>query len=291
MQRKIIRNGEMIFEVDSFDSSMMQVAKIAARGRRLRRHHRFREAAQRQGQGHASSSAARRTASTRWCSSCAAWAISRARRSPPRTSPSSTPTWRASFAPPTRMEERLLQIIKDGKGAIKDLLEAEKQLGVWREKIEGLEGEIRYYNNLVSLSTLTITLIERDIKTPYATAQTEQVSMGVEAEDVEKARADAIKQIEEAKGRILESDLKKHEAGAVLGDHRGGRAARRGRPADRPAQADRPRGPAGSRAPAQTSEGGTGAPPPGVKIERQGHAPAALDLQPGQHRPADHARA
>ena len=52
------------------------------------------------------------------------------------------------------MEERLLEIIKTGKGEVKDLLEAEKQLGVWREKIEQVEGEIRYYNNLVSLSTL-----------------------------------------------------------------------------------------------------------------------------------------
>src|SRR5208337_3369713 len=33
------------------------------------------------------------------------------------------------------MEERLLQIIKTGKGEIKDLLQAEKELGVWRTKI------------------------------------------------------------------------------------------------------------------------------------------------------------
>ncbi|HEV3119201.1 MAG TPA: DUF4349 domain-containing protein, partial [Gemmataceae bacterium] len=37
------------------------------------------------------------------------------------------------------MEERLLRIIKDGKGEIKDLLNAEKELGVWRTKIEELE--------------------------------------------------------------------------------------------------------------------------------------------------------
>ena len=111
------------------------------------------------------------------------------------------------------MEERLLEIIKSGKGEIKDLLEAEKQLGVWREKIEKLEGEIRYYNNLVSLSTLTVTLVERDIRTAALLSETEQVNMGVEAEDVEKARAEALKAIEEAKGRIVESDLKKHDAG------------------------------------------------------------------------------
>jgi len=32
------------------------------------------------------------------------------------------------------MEERLLKIIKEGKGEIKDLLLAEKELGEWRER-------------------------------------------------------------------------------------------------------------------------------------------------------------
>ena len=54
------------------------------------------------------------------------------------------------------MEERLIQIIKIGKGEIKDLVAAERELGVWRTKIEEMEGEIRYYGNQVSLSTLTI---------------------------------------------------------------------------------------------------------------------------------------
>ena len=63
------------------------------------------------------------------------------------------------------MEERLINIIKDGKGVIKDLLRAEKELGVWRTKIEEFEGELRYYANMVSLSTLTIKLYEKDIRT------------------------------------------------------------------------------------------------------------------------------
>ena len=62
------------------------------------------------------------------------------------------------------METRLLQIIKDGKGEIKQLLEAEKELGLWRTKIEELEGEIRYYSNLASLSTLTVTLTEKEMR-------------------------------------------------------------------------------------------------------------------------------
>ncbi|HEX5229641.1 MAG TPA: DUF4349 domain-containing protein, partial [Bryobacteraceae bacterium] len=111
------------------------------------------------------------------------------------------------------MEDRLLEIIKTGKGQVKDLLEAEKQLGVWREKIEQLEGEIRYYNNLVSLSTLTVTLAERDIQTPAFASQTETVNLSLETEKVEEDYQKARDAIDQAKGRITASELKQFDAG------------------------------------------------------------------------------
>jgi glycine cleavage system regulatory protein len=111
------------------------------------------------------------------------------------------------------MQERLLEMIKTGKGAIKELLAAEKELGVWREKIEKLEGEIRYYDNLIGLSTLTVVIEERNIKASAASIEIETVSAGVETDDVEKARTEIIKAIDEAKGRIITSELKKLDAG------------------------------------------------------------------------------
>jgi ACT domain-containing protein len=111
------------------------------------------------------------------------------------------------------MEERLLDIIKNGKGAVKDLLEAEKQLGVWREKIEQVEGEIRYDNNLISLSTLSITLMERDIKAAASTSINEQVTMSLETDKVETAYETARQAIDNAKGRITQSELKQFDAG------------------------------------------------------------------------------
>jgi glycine cleavage system regulatory protein len=111
------------------------------------------------------------------------------------------------------MEERLLAIIKEGKGQIKDLLAAEKELGNWRTKIEQLTGEMKYYDNLVSLSTLNITLYERDIRTLATAYETETIDSGIESEDVEKARTAALKAIEDAKGRVIRSDLKRYEAG------------------------------------------------------------------------------
>src|SRR5262249_46801346 len=62
------------------------------------------------------------------------------------------------------METRLLKMIQDGKGDIEQVLKAEKELGVWRTKIEESEGELRYMANLAALSTLTITLTEKEIR-------------------------------------------------------------------------------------------------------------------------------
>ena len=114
------------------------------------------------------------------------------------------------------MEERLIHIIKTGKGEIKDLVAAENELGVWRTKIEEMEGEIRYYANQVSLSTLTITLAEKEIQAPTAIVVTETVAMRIEVEDVAKAHQIAMKAVEELKGRITRSELKQHTAGQFL---------------------------------------------------------------------------
>jgi glycine cleavage system regulatory protein len=113
------------------------------------------------------------------------------------------------------MEERLIQIIKEGKGQIKDLLAAEKELGEWRTKIEVFEGEIRYYNGMISLSTLTITLYEKEIRSPFGVIETERVQMGIEAEDVEKAHKDALAAVADAKGRVTRSELKQHGPGQL----------------------------------------------------------------------------
>ena len=111
------------------------------------------------------------------------------------------------------MEQRLLQIIKEGKGEIKQLLEAEKELGVWRTKIEELEGELRYYSNLAALSTLTITLAEKEIRAAAGLTESERVQAGVEVEDVDKAYQALLAAVVEAKGRVSKSELKQLSAG------------------------------------------------------------------------------
>jgi anti-sigma factor RsiW len=111
------------------------------------------------------------------------------------------------------MEERLLKIIRDGKGEIKDLVAAEKELGVWRTRVEEIEGELRYYNNLVSLSTLTVNLTEKNIRSAAAIDERERVQAGFEVEDVDQAYREALKAVTEAKGRITKSEVKQESAG------------------------------------------------------------------------------
>ena len=111
------------------------------------------------------------------------------------------------------METRLLEIIKSGKGEIKQLLEAEKELGVWRTKIEESEGEMRYYNNLASLSALSIVLAEKEIRSAAGITENERVQAGIEVEDVDKAFRDAVAAVLAAKGRIAKSELKQLSAG------------------------------------------------------------------------------
>src|SRR5205807_1891082 len=113
------------------------------------------------------------------------------------------------------MEDRLIKIIQTGKGEVKDLVAAERELGVWRTKIEEMEGEIRYYNNQISLSTLTINLTEKEILTPFALVTSEKVQMRIEVEEVGKALDAALKAVDQFKGRVVKSESKQFKAGQV----------------------------------------------------------------------------
>jgi hypothetical protein len=115
------------------------------------------------------------------------------------------------------MYDRLIQIVKEGKGQIKDLVAAEKELGVWEEKIEQIKGEQRYLDNLIGYSTLALVLYEKDIKTPASVSESEQVMMSLETEKVDDDYQKAIDAIKEAKGRIIQSELKQFDAGQLGG--------------------------------------------------------------------------
>ncbi len=106
------------------------------------------------------------------------------------------------------MEERLLKMIAEGKGQIKDLLQAEKELGVWRTQIETMEGELRYLGNMVALSSLNINLTEKEIRTAASVSEMEKVQAGVEVEDVEQSHQAVLKEVQAQKGRVTRAELR-----------------------------------------------------------------------------------
>jgi anti-sigma factor RsiW len=212
--RKVIRHGEMSFEVDSFDSAFMQITKIAA-----------------EEGGFVADTDSEKLANGKVAGTVTV-------RVPPDHLDTLTLKLRglgdlkgqkiasdditkeytdleSELRAATAMENRLLEIIKTGTGSVKDLVAAEQQVGVWREKVEKVTGEINYYNNLVSLSTLRITLTERDLRQAALASEQETVRMGIETDDVEKARADAMRTLDAAKGRIIQSELKQLDAGQL----------------------------------------------------------------------------
>ncbi|HUB27208.1 MAG TPA: DUF4349 domain-containing protein [Tepidisphaeraceae bacterium] len=111
------------------------------------------------------------------------------------------------------MEDRLIDLIHTGRGQIKDLLAAENELGQWREKDETLQGQINYYNNQISLSTLTVTLTEKDIGQASEATETRTVSAGLEVEDVRKVHDEILNAVDAAKGHIIHAELSEQEAG------------------------------------------------------------------------------
>lgn len=110
-------------------------------------------------------------------------------------------------------EERLLRVIKEGKGEIKDLVIAEEKLGQVRSEIERMEGELRYYANLAALSTLSVKLTEKDIQVAAKLIENAIVKASIEVEDVEKAKQEIQKAIAELKGRVVKSESKQQSTG------------------------------------------------------------------------------
>lgn len=211
-QRKIIRSGDIEFEIDVFDDAILKVTKIAAEEKGFV----ATVNSEKLPNGKVRGTIVVRMPPERLDTlilKLRALGELKSQRIGTQDVTKQYTDMESELRAARAMENRLIEIIKTGKGEIKDLLAAEKELGVWRTKIEKVEGELRYYNNLISLSTLNITLSERDARSPFALTETEHVQVGIEVEDVEKAQQEAHQAIAEAKGRVTKSELKQHAAG------------------------------------------------------------------------------
>lgn len=102
------------------------------------------------------------------------------------------------------LEERLRKILAEQKGTLKELMEVEVQLGKTIEEIESLKGEIKYYDNLVGLSTILLHLLEKDLGQPFEYVQTMHAQVGLTSAKIEEAYASAQKVIADAGGQIAD---------------------------------------------------------------------------------------
>jgi hypothetical protein len=73
---------------------------------------------------------------------------------------------RARLENAKRLEARLIELLAKKAGKVSDLLQVEKEIGRVREEVERFEGKLRLWDNLVSLSTLSVQLQMRSTYTP-----------------------------------------------------------------------------------------------------------------------------
>ncbi|MGI9456288.1 MAG: DUF4349 domain-containing protein [Aeoliella sp.] len=72
----------------------------------------------------------------------------------------------ARIASKKKLEERILELLDDNKGEIKDVIEVERELERVRTEIEQMEGRLRYLKNRTALTTVTIHAREEKDYTP-----------------------------------------------------------------------------------------------------------------------------
>jgi len=75
----------------------------------------------------------------------------------------------ARIANKKRLEERIVEVLKDSGRNIKDVIEVERELARVRSEIEQMEGRLQYLTNRTELTTVTISAREvRDYAPPEA---------------------------------------------------------------------------------------------------------------------------
>jgi glycine cleavage system regulatory protein len=112
---------------------------------------------------------------------------------------------------------RLTKLLAEGKGTVKELMEVEVQLGQVNESIEQIKGEIKYYDNRIGLSTITLQISEKDLGQPFEYVQTLQANLSLTAHDPGDAYARAQKEITGAGGQVVDSRMSRQNDGSSTG--------------------------------------------------------------------------
>ncbi|MCZ7644398.1 MAG: DUF4349 domain-containing protein [Planctomycetota bacterium] len=112
-------------------------------------------------------------------------------------------------------EERLQELIKTKTfmDKIQSLLEVERELTRVRGEIEGLQGQMRVWNDLLSLSTLTLTLQEPTRPVPGG-------NLAIEVRSLHESKAGLDAAVAKAGGQLLSGQVVKQGDGTLTGTYR-----------------------------------------------------------------------
>jgi glycine cleavage system regulatory protein len=117
--------------------------------------------------------------------------------------------------------ERLKKALLEGKGNVKEIMEAEVALGKATEELESIKGELKYFDNLIGLSTITLHLFEKDLGLPFEYVLTLQSTIAVTAPDADGVYAKAQELIRAAGGQVADARMTRQNDGSSSGFVRG----------------------------------------------------------------------
>jgi hypothetical protein len=115
------------------------------------------------------------------------------------------------------LAERLRKLLAEAKGTVKELMEVEVQLGNTNEAIEQIKGEIKYYDNQIGMSTITLRISEKDLGQPFEYVQSLQANIAFMAKDPDEAYVKAQKEITDAGGQVVDSRMVRQSDGSATG--------------------------------------------------------------------------
>jgi hypothetical protein len=111
--------------------------------------------------------------------------------------------------------ERLKKVLAEAKGSVKELMEVEVQMGKTLEEIEAIKGELKYYDNLVGLSTIILQISEKDLGQPFEYVQTLQSTIGLTTKEPDDVYAQAQRTITDAGGQVVDSRMNRQNDGSA----------------------------------------------------------------------------
>ncbi len=111
--------------------------------------------------------------------------------------------------------ERLKKVLAEARGSVKELMEVEVQMGKTLEEIEAIKGELKYYDNLVGLSTIILQISEKDLGQPFEYVQTLQSTIGLTTRDADDVYAKAQMTITDAGGQVVDSRMNRQNDGSA----------------------------------------------------------------------------